>query len=86
MYVCENCNKEFFIDWRKDIRKSLVPRFCSPSCSRSYSSKTSTNKKKIISCIKCGNLLNVDCHIFSKTFICENCKKYYISYIYDSIV
>lgn len=52
--VCEKCGKEFFEDWRKDlktIRKNPIPRFCSKSCANSRI-QTKETKEKISNSIK----------------------------------
>lgn len=52
--VCEKCGKEFFEDWRKDlktIRKNPIPRFCSRSCANSKT-RTKEIKEKISKSIK----------------------------------
>lgn len=77
--ICENCNKEFFEDWRKYPKGK--PRFCSEKCSRSFSTKSKRKEinekvsKKLYQgkgnfCVECGKKLS---HNNTSGF-CKNCK------------
>lgn len=50
--ICENCGKEFFVDWRKDKQIRKTPcRFCCKSCSHTRKVSEET-KQKIKSTLK----------------------------------
>ena len=75
--VCENCKKEFFVDWRKSEYPKSSCRFCSLSCSKSRI--ISEDQKKLISIInttipdkycKCGKKLG---NKYKETEICRSC-------------
>lgn len=76
--ICENCGKEFFIDWRKDRKARKTPcRFCCKSCSntRQHSDETKQKIKNAISkspknhCRVCGKEISRK----SKTGLCWDC-------------
>jgi hypothetical protein len=89
MWICENCGKEFDIDYRKDElnkRKHPVPRFCSRKCANRRNSClwTEAQKEKFKESLKgdrtsylcksCGNLIGIGWR-FKHRCYCDNCRK-----------
>ena len=89
MWVCENCGKEFKIDYRKDEvtkRKNPVPRFCSRSCANHRERKPwSKDHKEAFReklkgdcssyfCKKCGVLIGIGWQ-FKYRVYCDDCGK-----------
>ena len=73
---CEICGKEFSYDWRRDLntRRYTELRFCSPSCSKTFSSRTNDiNRLKQSICIDCGKPIFIKNNASSKTSRCEEC-------------
>lgn len=74
---CEVCGKEFSYDWRKDIgsRKESELRFCSESCSKTFSSKSQDFKKlKSDKCISCGKEILIKNNTSFGITLCDDCK------------
>ena len=72
---CEICGKEFNYDWRKDSRIRKTPlRFCSPHCSRKFSSLQTKGTKTII-CPDCNKPFETYIKVAEGTTRCPECRK-----------
>lgn len=73
MYKCENCGKEFEIDYRKirTIKNNhgALPRFCSRTCARQNNGKIIKYKQDV--CQKCGKDIQIRKGTEKK--FCEKC-------------
>ena len=58
--ICENCRKEFFEDWRKDVwsKNNTICRFCCNGCSHSRDKNKEINLKVSIGLKKYFNSLS----------------------------
>lgn len=50
--ICKNCNKDF-------IKKDTTIKFCSRSCSNTFTNKTNPKRKPEGNCKKCGKIQSV---------------------------
>ena len=72
-HICEECGKEYFVDFRKEIRSPS--RFCSKSCCNRYSSsKRDLNARKVLPCKICGGDVEVKINAGARNTVCENCR------------
>ena len=67
MFTCENCNK---------LHDGLYAtgRFCSSKCAKSFSSKFTKDKTKMICCDLCGKETEISIKSKNTGYICETCK------------
>lgn len=77
--ICENCGKEYFIDFRKNKQwiKAHPSRFCSRECQRAFITKKSADaRRKDWICKKCGEHFETERKLTEHIKKCNPLKQY----------